>query len=92
MKKGLAGFLAAALLSLMLAVPAFAQGEADTTTGGTAVNNGTANTQGTYQGGTGTTGMFGTADNGGTDWGWLGLLGVIGLAGLFGGNRNRQRS
>jgi MYXO-CTERM domain-containing protein len=91
MKKGLSGLLAASLLCLLLAVPAFAQGEADTTTDGTAANNGTAHTQNARQGG-GISGMFGTTDNGGTDWGWLGLLGLIGLAGLFGGNRNRQRS
>jgi hypothetical protein len=90
-----------AVLSLMLLVPANAEGNlvatgtttynrAMDTTGTGAGTNGTATAPGvnTY----GANNFRGTAaanDNNDMDWGWLGLLGLIGLAGLRGRNRER---
>ncbi|AJY78017.1 hypothetical protein VN24_25030 [Paenibacillus beijingensis] len=78
-------------LALVLSIPAFANGSAnsevaanyDTTRmGNTVNNNGTNWDRNNYR--------AAATDDNDIDWGWLGLIGLAGLAGLR--NRDRERT
>lgn len=86
MKKRLAVSVITAAMSILLVVPAFANGNGN---GGVSNGMNTNSTDGRYN--TNSVHTNATNDNDGIDWGWLGLLGLFGLAGLRNKRHDPQR-